>query len=116
MNTDAVAISLSGFCIVHCLALPALAALAPFFGIIADAEWLHRLLVVFAVPVALFAFMRIQTSSTQWIFAVLAALGSGCLIAGAFVEALHDYETPLTVAGAGLLIVAHVFRWRRHSY
>ena len=116
MHTDAVAISVSGFCIVHCLALPALAALAPFFGILADAEWLHQLLVVLALPVALYAFFSMQRSAAQIVFALLALLGSILLAAGAFVETLHDFETPLTLAGAGILISAHLYRWRNHSY
>ena len=48
-------------------------------------------------------------------FAAWAAFGGALLVAGAFVESLHDYETHLTVIGACCLAGAHLFRWTRHQ-
>ncbi|MEL6956326.1 MAG: MerC domain-containing protein [Pseudomonadota bacterium] len=109
---DASAITLSGLCLIHCLALPLAATSLAAAGALAEMEWLHKGFVVAAVPLTLFAIFR---GRGQVGFSLVAALGLGLLVAGAFVEALHDYETPLTVVGAILLASAHAWRWRMHG-
>ncbi|MDJ0922339.1 MAG: MerC domain-containing protein [Henriciella sp.] len=110
---DAAAITLSGLCLIHCLALPLLVGVLPLAGVLAEAEWLHRAFVVLAVPLSVYVMARCQLSSGQRaVFIMLASIGLGLLIAGAFVEALHDYETLLTVFGAAMLGGAHIWRWR----
>ena len=106
---DTSAIGLSGLCLIHCLALPFVAAAFPVLASAAEAEWLHRAFVLLAVPVSLMAMVR----GGGAVFIGLALVGLSLLITGAFVEQLHDYETPLTVAGALFLAAAHIFRWRR---
>ncbi|MCI4643412.1 MAG: MerC domain-containing protein [Hyphomonadaceae bacterium] len=111
---DASAITLSGLCLVHCLALPLMAAILPLAGVWAEAEWVHQLFVAVALPISGFAIWR-SISLPGWKgFAALAVLGLALLIAAAFVEALHAFETPLTVAGAVLLASAHIWRWVNH--
>ena len=112
---DAAAVGLSGLCIAHCLALPALASMAPIVGVMAEQEWAHRLLVLAAAPFSLAALARTRADAGRAAFAAMAAAGFALLVAGAFVEAFHDYETVLTVAGALVLTAGHVFRWRRHA-
>ncbi|MEL6754286.1 MAG: MerC domain-containing protein, partial [Pseudomonadota bacterium] len=112
---DASAITLSGLCLVHCLALPLAASSLAVAGALAEMEWLHRGFVVAAVPLTLFAIFRGQGQPGQLGFSLVAGLGLGLLVAGAFVEALHDYETPLTVVGAILLASAHAWRWHMHG-
>ncbi|MEM1148205.1 MAG: MerC domain-containing protein [Pseudomonadota bacterium] len=111
---DSAAISLSGLCILHCLALPIIAASLPFFSVLAEAEWVHKAFVIMALPITGWAIARTRGHAAQMPFIVLAVLGLALLLASAFVEALHDYETPLTVIGALLLASAHILRWRSH--
>ncbi|MEO1039447.1 MAG: MerC domain-containing protein [Pseudomonadota bacterium] len=111
---DVMGVSASGLCILHCLALPLAAAALPLAGALAEAEWIHRLLVIMAALVAAFAFFTDRTGTGRAQFALLAGGGVALLVAGAFVEVLHDWETPLTVAGAVLLSIAHILRWRGH--
>ena len=112
---DASAITLSGLCLIHCLALPFMAALLPLAGVVAEAEWVHKAFVLAALPLSGFAIVRGWNGGAGAVFILLAISGLALLIAGAFVEALHDHETRLTVIGALLLASAHVRRWLRHS-
>nr|WP_321358897.1 MerC domain-containing protein [uncultured Hyphomonas sp.] len=113
---DVSAITLSGLCVVHCLALPLLAAFLPLAGAWSEAEWVHKVFVVFALPLSGFAIVR-GLSSPDWkVFAALALVGLILLIAAAFVEALHEYEAPITVTGALMLASAHIWRWTRHPH
>lgn len=110
---DASAISISALCIVHCLAIPVLAAFLPVVGVLAEAEWVHRTLVAIALPITAYALFQAQRTTNPSAFGILAIPGLSLLLAGAFIEALHDYETVLTVMGAALLAVAHIWRWRQ---
>lgn len=107
---DAPAIAFSGLCFIHCLILPVLSATLPSLGVLAEAEWLHKAFVFAALPFSLIALASKQTSL---IAGGLIVVGFSLLVAGAFVEALHDYETLLTVAGAIVLASGHVVRWGR---
>ena len=109
---DAPAIAFSGLCFIHCLILPVLSAGLPSLGVLAEAEWLHKGFVIAALPFSLIALASKQTSL---IAGALIVVGFSLLVAGAFVEALHDYETLLTVAGAIVLASGHVLRWVRSN-
>lgn len=111
---DLGAMTLSGACLVHCLALPVLAISLPVAGLWADAEWLHQVFVGLAVLASGGAMLAELQHRRGAVFIAQAALGLALLALGAFVEALHDYETVLTVAGALILALAHVWRLRRH--
>jgi hypothetical protein len=112
---DASAVTLSGLCLAHCLALPLLISVLPvtFQGL--QSELFHQVLVLFAVPLAMLAGWGARHSKNALAIQVLLALGATGLILGAFVEPLHDYETLLTVLGALLLSVGHIFRWFSHA-
>ena len=110
---DASAITLSGLCLVHCLALPALAVALPLAGLWAEQEWVHQLFALSALPITGFAMTRPFHEGARISFIVLAGSGLALLIGAAFIEGLHDLETPLTVVGALLLATAHIRRWRR---
>ena len=112
---DSAAISLSGLCVIHCLALPLLAASLPMLGVLAEAEWVHKAFVLMAVPLSGYAISQALGGGRQIWFVALALLGLGLLLAGAFAEPLHDYETGLTVAGGLILAVAHLTRWLSHQ-
>lgn len=110
---DAAAVSLSTLCLIHCLALPVLAAMLPVAGVVAEAEWLHRLFVLAAIPVTGLAIARSLAPGVRWGFILAALTGLALLTAAAFLEALHDVETPVTVLGASILAGAHIWRWSR---
>lgn len=112
---DGAAISLSGLCVIHCLALPLFAAILPVAGMWAEAEWMHKAFVAAALPLSGFAITRALASKGQLLFIGLAVLGLSLLISAAFVEAFHDLETPITVIGALLLASAHIWRWQFHK-
>lgn len=86
-------------------------AFLPLAGVMAEAEWIHQLLVLTALPITALAVLRHRKSKVPFSFAVPAVLGLAFLFAAGFVEALHDFETPLTIAGAILLASAHAWRW-----
>lgn len=111
---DASAVALSSLCLVHCLALPLLAAALPLFGAWAEAEWVHLLFVAIAAPLTSFALWRAHRQQSlpaaAW---MIATLGLALLLAGALEWPSHDSETPLTVAGSLLLAATHVWNARR---
>ena len=106
---DIAGVIFSALCVIHCLALPLMAAFLPLAASIAEMETLHKAFVVFA---ALAAGVALAQGPMRLRFGVIAGLGLALLIAGAFVEALHDHETSLTVVGAVILAGAHILRWR----
>ena len=108
---DASAISISGLCLLHCLALPLLSAFLPIAGTMAEAEWIHAGLVLLAVPITGFVIFRHLTSAGSATFPILATIGLTLLLTAAFVEPLHDFEVLLTVLGAITLATAHIERW-----
>jgi len=107
---DGPAMTLSGLCLLHCLALPLLSTTLPMVGVWAEAEWLHKAFVVAALPFSVWALaMRGQS----WAVRGLIIVGFALLASGAFVEPWHDYELPLTVLGAIVLASGHALRWRQ---
>lgn len=108
---DASAIGISGLCLVHCLALPLMSAFLPIAGALAEAEWIHAVLVLMALPITGFVIFKHLSSGGAATFPVLATIGLLLLLAAAFVEPLHDVEVLLTVLGAILLATAHIERW-----
>lgn len=112
---DTSAIGLSGLCLIHCLALPAVSAFLPAVGVLAEAEWVHQLLVLLALPVTVYAIIQQRALRKRTAFVLPASVGLSLLLAAAFAESLHDYETALTVAGAVVLASAHIWRWSRRD-
>lgn len=111
---DLSAVALSGLCLLHCLALPVLAALLPVFGAWSDSEWLHAVFVLFAVPLSLTALLRAHARRRLpprlWL---MAALGLAALAAGALGWPRAAWETAITVGGSLLLVGAHAWNLRR---
>lgn len=111
---DASAIGLSGLCLVHCLALPVLAALTPALATWTQAEWIHGAVVAIAVPLSALALWR---RGQRLVVVLPAALGLALLTLGALHWPSHAFETPITVAGSLALALAHVINWRgRHAH
>lgn len=111
---DAGALALSSLCLLHCLALPLLAAALPLFGAWAEAEWVHLVFVAIALPITVLALWRAHAQAPlPWQAWSSAALGLAMLLAGALEWPSHDSETPMTVAGSLLLAATHLWNARR---
>ncbi len=106
---DGSAISLSGLCLVHCLALPIAAAFLPAVSAMAEAEWVHLVFVGFAAPIAAFAFFRPGSQPPRHTKA-LAGIGIALLLSGALGPTA--WEPWITVTGSLALASAHVLNWR----
>ena len=114
---DVSAVTLSTLCVIHCLALPVLTAMLPLGVTWLENEWVHRAFVLLAVPVSGSAIYTSLVNREGSAFPLAATIGLLLLGAAAFVEALHDWETVLTSAGALILAFAHVGRWvGRHRH
>lgn len=110
---DVSAVTVSGLCLVHCLALPLTTAFLPVAGVFAEAEWVHKAFVAAALPPTGLALRRAWVSRSGKTFAVLALTGLFLLVSAAFIPALHDRATVLTVTGALILGSSHAWRLSR---
>ncbi|MFT4257053.1 MAG: MerC domain-containing protein [Pseudoxanthomonas sp.] len=114
---DFAAIGLSALCLVHCLALPVLAALLPALSVWAEAEWVHLVFVAVAIPLTGTALHRAhRRRRLPAPLVALALLGLSGLLLGALGWPTHELEVPLTVTGALLLAGVHVWNWSRHRH
>lgn len=111
---DRSAVALSLLCLIHCLLLPFVAVFLPLLGLFAEAEWVHRLFVLTALPISACVFLRPQPDHrARGSLRSLVLLGLLCLVLGAFFDVMHDYETVLTVIGALCVATAHGLHSRR---
>lgn len=106
---DLAAIGLSGLCLVHCLALPIVAAILPLAGVWAEAPWVHWAFAFAAAPISLWALTRRPALAPL----ALGLSGLALLFAGAAEFPSHDSETIVTVTGGLMLSLAHILNWRR---
>lgn len=112
---DVAAVGLSALCLLHCLALPLVAAAAPVFATAAEAEWVHWAVVITAAPISLGVFLLGAVHGDGFPLGLLIAVtGLGAMFAALF--APHEWETPLSVAGGVLVATAHVLNWRRRTH
>jgi len=111
---DLSAAALSGLCLVHCLALPVLASLLPVLGAWSEAEWVHAVFVLVAVPLSIGALWRAHARAplpaSLWL---MGALGLLLLAAGALGWPRPQWEAPVTVAGSLALVATHALNLRR---
>lgn len=113
---DLLAVTLSGLCLVHCLALPLVASLLPLAGAWAQAEWVHWLFALIAAPLSAWTLTRPHPLGLPRLAIGLAGVGAGLLFAGAAGFPSHALETPITVAGGLLLASAHILNARRRVH
>lgn len=113
-RTDAVAVSLTFLCVVHCLAFPVLASTLPLIGVVSESEWVHTLFVALALPASVISFVLTNSTSARIIFSIFAVAGFAFLFA-ALLESMEQHEVMLTICGSVLLSSAHIYRWRRHQ-
>lgn len=113
---DALALSLSSLCLLHCLALPLVASLLPLAGAWAEAAWVHWAFAFVAAPLSAYTLTRPHPRGLPVGALLLAAVGASLLFAGAAEFPRHELETPITVTGGLLLAAAHVLNWRRRTH
>lgn len=114
---DVAAIGLSVLCMVHCLALPLLAASLPFLGLFADAPWAHWAFAGITAPIAAWCLSRpFSDGNRNWALLSLGGSGALLLFMAAAEWPAHEWETPVTVVGGLMLATAHGLNWRRRSH
>ncbi|HWK41369.1 MAG TPA: MerC domain-containing protein [Croceibacterium sp.] len=111
---DRMGMMISGICLIHCLALPLIAALLPFFAVtLPGDEWTHRVLLGMALPVTGFALLRGWRRHRAAGPAITGAVGLGLIATALFVPE-ETMEVALTVVGGLIVIRAHIGNWRAH--
>jgi hypothetical protein len=114
---DAAAIGLSALCMIHCLALPLLAAALPFLGLFTEAPWVHWVFAATAAPIAVWSLSRPMSDGRRnWNLLGLGGIGVLLLFLAAAELPSHELETPLTILGGLLLATAHGLNWRKRSH
>ncbi|MBO6767936.1 MAG: MerC domain-containing protein [Erythrobacter sp.] len=114
VGLDRAAIGASGACILHCLALPVLAASLPFAAFFAEAEWFHVLMALITIAVSLTVVLSAgSTLTASFLLAVF--VGMALVALGLFAEGLGLSETILTAVGGSFIAAAHLSRLRRGS-
>ncbi|MEM7099148.1 MAG: MerC domain-containing protein [Pseudomonadota bacterium] len=111
---DVAAASLSSLCVLHCLGLPLFVVLLPVASQFGDDHFVHILMVAAAAPVTLWVVLNEMTADRNEVFIACALTGLGLLIAAVAVPTFEPFETPITLAGGGLLATAHIWRWYQH--
>lgn len=106
---DSLAMACSGLCIGHCLLTPVILTMggAGFLGTFLASEVLHKALLI---PVLCLAIASLPFSFRRhfnWYPLCLGVVGSALLIASVNVSA--PLELYLSLSGAALLIMAHLF-------
>ena len=115
-HLDAIAVVLSGVCMLHCLALPLLLTISPILNVTLLSETVfHVLLLVFILPTSVIAFTIGCRSHKDKITLVLGALGLSILTITAFFG--HQLvgltgERILTSFGGLILASAHIQNYR----
>ncbi len=116
-TADTIGIGLSALCLIHCLALPALLALAPAIlkRLLGD-ETTHRGLAVAIGLTGCLAFRSgYRVHHNRWVLGLF-VLGMALISSAAILRdtALSDYrEIAITVCGGILLVTAHILN---HSF
>lgn len=109
---DPAAIALSGLCLAHCLALPALSLALPLLGAWAHAEWVHLAVIGLAAPLAVLA-LRARAARG---YLALALAGLGLMIVAVAAPVSDAGELMLNATGGLLLATAHGLNLRcRHG-
>ena len=108
---DRIGISLSGLCMVHCMVMPVVLAVAPLWAMAETLhDWLHPVLLILLVPISIIAL--ISTRGKLHAKSIRVLLGTGLFIIALASFLGHEavspvVETSFTLLGSGLLITGH---------
>ena len=113
---DACAMSLSGLCLIHCIALPLLGLMIPLFGAWSKAEWVHLVFAAIALPLSITALIAANTHHRlPRHLLILAVVGLVGLVTAAFEWPSELWATPMTITSSLLIAYTHLHNWRlRH--
>lgn len=110
---DALAVTASGLCLVHCLLLPLLVIAVPALAAtLLLPERFHLWALMLAVPTSLAAVASGYARHRARHPSAIVAPGLVLLAAGALLAPTPVAETALTVAGALTLAIGHAANWR----
>lgn len=110
---DRAALTGSAVCMVHCLALPLLIAVAPASSaVLAIPESFHRWILLLAVPMAIVALIAGHARHAGKWPILVGGLGLALMGIGAFLVPEGLAETAITVVGSVLVAGAHIGNWR----
>ncbi len=112
---DFFAIGVATLCILHCLALPLLISAVSLSIPFVESELTHKVLVMIALPISLYAIFADAKHGGRIAFIVTATAGLALLLGAAFLEPMEAHEELLTTAGSILLVAAHLWRATRGS-
>lgn len=103
---------MSGLCAVHCAAsvLVVAGGGSGMLGFLLESEWVHAGFAALAVLFAILSFPAAYRAHRQLAPAVTGTLGIILLLAG--LASPDPWEMPLTVIGAGMAAIAHL--WNRY--
>ncbi len=113
-NVDRAAAALSFACIAHCIALPIIGMALPFFGALAEAEWLHWVFTVLAIAASGTVIASVHSARSPK-FLVPALLGIGLITSALFAQSFGFDETIPSVLGGLLIASAHLYRLFKHK-
>jgi len=114
--TNNLAIGLSAFCVIHCLASPLLIVLLP--GLTAlqlENEAFHSWLLMGVIPTSLFSLFMGCKQHRSYRVIIIGICGLLFLVSAVFVEGFDNgelLEKVLTVIGACIVAVGHYFNFR----
>lgn len=103
---DRSAMSLSGLCLVHCLAGSVLLALLSVSGGILS-HWVHSVGLALAVPLAAFGLWRGVAQHGQFSVAIFGFCGLALMSASLFVAHGDNLEIATSITGVSLLGLGH---------
>ncbi len=108
---DAIGLTISGTCVMHCLLAPVTVILLPVFGLtVSQEEVLHEIFLYLIVPSAIIAITMGCRKHKDYSVALLATVGIILLV---YAVVTHDTNTEqlvklITLFGSTLVVVSHV--------
>ena len=111
LRSDKLAISLSLACVIHCLFFPSFVILSSvFFATTFDNEFVHNLILFFAIPISLFALALGYKNHGALSYFLVGIIGLIILIAAVILgESLYGEtgEILFTMLGSVFVVFAH---------
>ena len=108
---DKMGIACSGACAIHCMLAPIVTLASPAMASYAENEWIHLVLLLLIVPLAVVAFHRSMKLHKKTHPSWLGGIGVGFLLSAVIFEGLFEIgklEVALTAIGCVFLISAHI--------
>ena len=116
INSDKAAITISLACVLHCFFVPSFVVVGSgFLSISFDNEFVHYLILLFALPVSIFALYAGYKNHKSSSFILYGILGLIILVTAVFLgeEVLGELgEKLLTLLGASIVAFAHYKNYR----